>query len=169
MTTAFCSPHSHLAQRYSKGMSDYIERSNAHHEHAMKQQSERTKQVPGELSFVTHWENPQALRLSAHESELAQECLQLAQTCQAMFARSQMRQYQHTCYCKVRTQEKLLLAHTAPLSLREVSNIYAKKLRTNKPPNSCISAPPVLATCHASNAPGLSPIAMNKRQATTRE
>ena len=149
-----------VADKAKRGIGDYIERTQLHTTNAQNLQRQRTTQVSDDEGVLVQWNNPQDLRLCMHEHELAQECMELAQVCQAMFARAQMRHYQHSRYCEVRTQELPALSHALPaLSLREVSNIYANEKRTNYHSTGGAGAPPGLATCHASNAPGLVPVA----------
>jgi hypothetical protein len=149
------------------GIADYSRRMTLHQETADKLQVQATANTdePG----VTHWESPQALRMWAHEQELAQECLHAMFDCGAIRTRALMRQYAHNCYCKVRASVARVPALIA-LTLAQVADSFtALSLSHSSAPPGVKTAPNVLATCHASNAPGLSPIAMTYWQVTQLE
>lgn len=156
MATAFRTPSDLLADKYRAGVSDYAQRADTHTETAREIHAQHTTRVPGELSYMTKWENPQDLRLWAHEQELAQECLTLSNKCRWHWWVASNKAHQHTLYCQVRTQSARL-PHTPAVSLAQVASDHAclTRLReTHAPP--VRTRVPALATCHASNAPGLS-------------
>jgi hypothetical protein len=64
----------------------------------------------------------------------------------------------HEAYCKVRSLS-LRSFETVQLSLAQVAQVFtvAHSPASHAPPGQ-LSARSVLATCHASNAPGLSPV-----------
>jgi len=69
----------------------------------------------------------------------------------------------HVSFCKVRQVK------TVVLNLAQVSAQYVNTKRLQHEPPGLCSCSNVLATCHASNAPGLSLIAMNYWQVRPRE
>jgi hypothetical protein len=70
------------------------------------------------------------------------------------------KQRAHAAYCSARAKTHMTLA--------QVAQLFAPVARSTSAPPGQRSAPNVLATCHASNAPGLSPTAMTL-QVPTRE
>lgn len=152
----------------SAGIDDYIERMNAHQANAEQLRTQATKQDHETQSAMTYWESPQQLRLWAHENELAQECMQAMYECGAIRTRSMLRAFAHRCYCMVRKYADTV-SELVPRSLAEIVALFSDRVALGSAPPRRLSAPPVLATCHASNAPSLSPIAMNHWQVITRE
>jgi hypothetical protein len=64
----------------------------------------------------------------------------------------------HEAYCKVRSL-CLRSFETVQLSLAQVAQVFTLAISpTSHTPPGQLSARSVLATCHASNAPGLSPV-----------
>jgi hypothetical protein len=167
MSKAFPTSHIATERHYGAGIADYSRRMTLHQETADKLQVQATANTdePG----VTHWESHQALRMWAHEQELAQECMRAMFDCGAIRTRALMRQYAHNCYCKVRGSVARVPALIA-LTLAQVADSFtALSLSHSSAPPGVKTAPNVLATCHASNAPGLSPIAMTYWQVTRLE
>ena len=147
-----------LAGVYDRGRNDYLSRMTAHYANASAMHEARRERVPGELSYSTKWESPQALRAWAHEQELAQECWDAHTICQRRWSRAMFRAWQHRCLLAVRDanelREKKLWDRR---TLAQVASDHAGDNCThasNAPPGNLrdLSA---LATCHASNAPGL--------------
>jgi len=156
MSAAFQSPFTVQAQHARVGADDYLSRMNAHYERATELQQARTVGTMGNTH--TKWESPQALRQFGHEFELAQECQQAMFECSRMAQRAQMRHYQHACYCTVRKQKTdmaITKAFSVSLSLRALSSLLCSAKRSAHSPPLREIKPPVLSTCHASNAPGL--------------
>lgn len=153
-----------VAQVHDRGMTDYLRRANDHHETAQAMSEAAT--VRTDEGIVTAWENPQQLRLWAHEQELAQECWRLAQHCAATRSRALHSAYRHLCLVNARAGSRRRVQLSRSLTLAQVA---AEHHRTNRR-KLCIRnaadnhAPPILATCHASNAPGLT---TNSRRTAT--
>jgi len=144
MSKAFSNNHNATVRRLSAGIADYSERRLAIQE----------KPVQG----VVHYESLQALRESAGKLELAEAYWQAELDCGAMRTRAMWSAYRHNCYCKARevvARVPVIVAH----SLRQVSAQLIALARSVSPPG-LMTAPNILATCHASNAPGLPRIAM---------
>lgn len=157
MSSAFPTSHTATERRYGAGIADYSRRMDLHQQTADKLQMQ-AKENAGEPG-LTRWESPQQLRTWAHEQELAQECLQAMFTCGAIRTRALLRQYAHNCYCKARAKVARVPELVA-LTLAQVADSFtALSLTHSSAPPGLHTAPPVLATCHASNAPGLSPVA----------
>lgn len=156
------------AEKMSAGIDDYLERMNAHTANAEQLRTQATKHDPETQSAMTCWESPQQLRLWAHENELAQECMKAMYECGAIRTRSMLRAFAHRCYCLARKVTGIV-SELVARSLAEIVALFADHVALGSAPPMRLSAPPVLATCHASNAPSLSPIAMNHWQAVTRE
>jgi len=76
------------------------------------------------------------------------------------------KQRAHAAYCSART--KTHSADLLPVTLAQVAQLFAPVARSTSAPPGQSCALNVLATCHASNAPGLSPTAMTL-QVPTRE
>ena len=156
MSKAFSNNHNATVRRLSAGIDDYSERMNIHQETAKQLQLQATSNAdePG----VTCWESPQQLRECVHEQDLAQASLQAMFDCGAMRTLAMMSAYRHACWCKARevvARVPVIIAH----SLRQVSTQLTALARSVSPPG-LMTAPNILATCHASNAPGLPRIAM---------
>jgi hypothetical protein len=130
-----------------------------HHTNADTMRKEREQVTPEGVAVV--WENPQALRNACHQSELAEQTFRDMQLCLARRNRSLMKAYAHHAYCVARSVA-LHMIETLQLSLAQVAQVFTLALSpaSHAPPGQ-LSARSVLATCHASNAPGLSPVARN--------
>lgn len=137
-------------------MNDDMERGTAHHTNAKQARDIAT--VRTDNAVTMQWNSPQALRECSQEQELGDQCFQAMMVHGAVVNRANWSAYRHTCWVKARAvvvRVPVLIAQ----SLREVfAQLIA--LGSHAPPG-LITAPNVLATCHASNAPGLFPIAMN--------
>jgi hypothetical protein len=155
MSRQFPARYEVTAAHIGAGIDDYIKRMNTHQATADEVLAQAQTDEPG----VTCWASPQQLRTYSHEIELAQECMQAMFDCGAIRTRALMKAYAHACWCKVRA---VLVSNFDP-KLQTLAQVAASFTALSLPS----SAPPgknfalnVLATCHASNAPGLSPIAM---------
>ena len=144
MSKAFSNNHNATVRRLSAGIADYSERRLAI--------QEKPKQG------LVHYESLQALRESAGKLELVEAYWQAEMDCGAMQTRAMWSAYRHACYCKARAsvaRVPVIVAH----SLRQVSTQLTALARSVSPPG-LMTAPNILATCQASNAPGLPRIAM---------
>lgn len=145
-----------LAGVYDRGMTDYLSRMEQHY--ATADALRETRTVRSAEGVAVAWDSAAELRLWAHEQELAQAAWNASATCQRRWSRVMFRAYQHRCLLSIRD------AHTPRRrelcdrqSLAQVAADHADKNRdhaSNAPPGHLrdLSA---LATCHASNAPGL--------------
>jgi hypothetical protein len=130
-----------------------------HHATANTMSKEREQVTPE--GVLVAWESPQALRTWAHENELAEKSFSDMQSLFALRNRALMKAYAHHAYCVVRS----VISHSfdsVQLSLAQVAQVFTVALSpaSHAPPGQ-LSARSVLATCHASNAPGLSLVARN--------
>jgi len=161
MSRQFPARYEVTAAHIGAGIDDYIKRMNTHQATADEVLAQAQTDEPG----VTCWASPQQLRTYSHEIELAQECMQAMFDCGAIRTRALMKAYAHACWCKVRTSvarvRETLLAGSLTFRDRMAQVIT---LASSAPPGKSFALN-VLATCHASNAPGLSPVAMNYWQA----
>lgn len=168
MPGAFRCPSDLNAVKFRDGVGDYVERATAHTENARAIHEQRTTREHGEHSFVTTWENSKDLRLWAHEQELAQACLQASRDCHRYWWNASNKAHQHTLFCLARQANTRRAHDVLSLSLAQVASVHACHTRTRE-----THAPPgaprlsALATCHASNAPGLPDHALNLETAPT--
>ena len=166
MSKAFPSSHNFIARLATAGMDDYCKRGNTHQATAKQKHDDATVRTGNEV--VTHWGSPQALSEWSHEDELARTSFDLMLDCGAMLNRAQWSAYRHDCYCKARevvARVPVIVANT----LRQVSALFTIVADAMSSPPGQLTAPNVLATCQASNAPGLTPTAMNYWQVPPRE
>jgi len=161
MSRLFPSPTEVVARHLSVRVSALGDRMTEHHATADTMRKEREQVTPEGVSVV--WENPQALRTACHESELAEQTFRDMQSCFVLRNRALMKAYAHHSYCVVRSVA-LRMIETLQLSLAQVAQVFTVALSpaSHAPPGQ-LSARSVLATCHASNAPGLSPVARNRQ------
>lgn len=159
MSRLFPSSTEVVARHLSDRVSALGDRMTEHHANADTMRKEREQVTPEGVAVV--WENSQALRSACHESELAEETFRDMQSCFVLRNRALMKAYAHHSYCVVRSVA-LRMIETLQLSLAQVAQVFAVALSpaSHAPPGQ-LSARSVLATCHASNAPGLSPVARN--------
>lgn len=153
MRGAFRSRHDQVVRVLDAGVNDYLERMTAHYASADTMREQRTTRETGERYTHTSWD-ARDLRAWGHEMELAQECEQAMYECARGRYRAQMTAYAHTCLCRVRVVRPRPVVFT----LAQVAHLFAendRKRTTNAPPGQ-LRTRTVLATCHASNAPGLS-------------
>ena len=147
------------ANKLQAGSNDYIKRMDWHNAYAKQLSDDATVRTDNEV--MTCWESPQALRNWAHENELAEIAFQSFLQCTYMANKARMKAYQHGCYVKAcaLTLSDKKLDWRMPMTLAEVNARYVNtKRKQHDPPGLCLCSN-VLATCHASNAPGLFPIA----------
>lgn len=141
-----------------------LELMTTHLEQATRLHEQATVRVPGELSYMTHWESPEALRTWANEQHQADLHQQAMHHSAGVRVRALMRSYAHACLCRVRTTAQTV-ARSVPQSLAQVSAGFrpAGYALRHAPP--LVPVPDVLSTCHASNAPGLTGVATRHWQA----
>jgi hypothetical protein len=156
MSRQFPARYEVTATHMGAGIADYSQRMELHQATA----NELRAQAQTDEAGVTCWASPQQLRIVAHEQQLAQECMQAMFDCGAIRSRALMRQYAHNCWCKVRGSVARVPALIAMTLAQVADSFTALSLSHSSAPPGVKTAPNVLATCHASNAPGLSPIAM---------
>lgn len=156
------------ANRLQAGSADYLDRMNEYNARAKQLNDDATVRTDNEV--MTCWKSPQALRNWAHENDLAEMAFQSFQDCMHMANKARWKAYQHSCYVKAcaLTLSDMKTAPPVAMSLAEVNARYLEKQKQHDPPGLC-SCSNILATCHASNAPGLSPIAMTYWQVRLRE
>lgn len=151
MRGAFLSPGAITAQVLGRGADNYAQRMTMHHERGNALRKQRTR-ATGE-GVVMHFESAQELRATMHEYDMAQECEQAMYDCVRYRNRALMSAYRHTCLCRVRA----VRPRPVSMTLAQVSSHHADLdhgRTTNAPPGE-LHPRTVLATCHASNAPGL--------------
>jgi hypothetical protein len=147
------------ANKLQAGSNDYLMRMNEYNARAKELESAATVRTDNEV--MTCWESPQALRNWSHETELAEIAFQSFQDCIHMANKARWKAYQHSCYVKAcaLTLSDMKTASPVAMTLAEVNARYLNtKRKQHDPPGLCLCSN-VLATCHASNAPGLFPIA----------
>jgi hypothetical protein len=147
MSQAFTTSHQTTAQRMSADIDNYVKRINTHRATANTVEAQACKNADG----VTVW-NPQQLRRWAHEEELVESCMQSMLDCGSIRSRALMAQYRHACFCRVRAKVARITA-LIPQTLAQVANSFYVSPKEQNWPVWFISAPNVLATCHASNGP----------------
>lgn len=165
MSKAFPSRHNFIVRIATAGMDDYCKRGNSYQANARELHDKATVRTGNEI--VTHWGSPQALSEWSHEEQLAKASYDAMMDCGAMLNHAQWSAYRHNCYCKARASVARVPMIVAE-SLREVSTQLTALARSISPPG-LMTAPNILATCQASNAPGLTPNAMNYWQVPARE
>lgn len=136
------------ARRMHNGVCDYYDRA------AQFATEAKTKTPTADQDGITHW-TPRLLREVSHLHELENECYDAASVCMTQYQRATLRAYQRSqlvavCNTKTRTP-------VARFTLAEVAQLHTPKgqLAPDKsPPGSTATVSPI-ATCAASNAPGL--------------
>jgi len=130
------------AHLHTKGVADYLDR-------AAQFQHEAEQKTPSDNVFTA-----QSLREVSHLHELARECYDLAGACMSMAQRATMRAYQHrqlVAVCNTKTCTPVLRLTLAQVSARHLD---LTKADSNAPPGQLVTLSPI-ATCAASNAPGV--------------
>jgi len=158
MSRPFMSVFVSIADRKTVEIDNDLQRMNETQQQADALQ-EQTKTV-NENGAVSHWSSPQQLRTWAQTQQQADQLLQSALMRGAVRGRLLFRAYQHSAYCAVRAAVNALQG-TVKMSLSAVSALFTPPhpATDHDPPGSLLLSCSVLATCHASNAPGLSPVA----------
>jgi hypothetical protein len=131
------------AERAERASRDYTDR-------AAQFAHEREQKTPTDNVFTIH-----SLREVSHLRDLEQECYDAMFTCVAIMQRANMRAYQHrqlvaACNTKTRTP-------VARFTLAQVAAQHTTKKEltaSNPPPGELVTLSPI-ATCAASNAPGV--------------
>jgi len=159
MSRPFPSSSEITARHFSARVSALGNRMTEHHATANTMSKEREQVTPE--GVLVAWESPQALRTACHESELAEQSFRDMQLCFSLRNRALMKAYAHHAYCVARSVISRSF-ETVQLSLAQVAQVFTLALSpaSHAPPGQ-LSARCVLATCHASNAPGLSVVARN--------
>lgn len=145
-----------LAGVYDRGRNDYLSRMTRHHENASTMREART--VRSAEGVAVAWDSAAELRAWAHEQELAQVAWDAHTICQRRWSRAMFRAWQHRCLLEVRDANELREKKLCDRrTLAQVASDHAGDNcahASNAPPGNLrdLSA---LATCHASNAPGL--------------
>lgn len=139
------------------GIDNYVQRQERHTQNA------KDMQPAQDDDGMTMYENPQQLRTIMHEHELAAECMRAMFQCASIRNGAMKKDRAHRFYVLQRVAQ--LHADTVQrwfsLSLRQVCAMFATVASSTSAPPGHTPALNVLATCHASNAPGLTPNAMN--------
>lgn len=161
MSRPFPSSPEAVARHFSAQLSVHEKSMTEHHTNADTMRKEREEITPEGVS--TNWESAQALRTWSQEQDLAEQSFRAMQSSLALRNRALMKAYAHHAYCVVRTVA-LRTFETLQLSLAQVAQVFTVALSpaSHAPPGH-LYALNVLATCHASNAPGLSPVARNRQ------
>lgn len=152
MSGVFSCPADITARYLDSAVTDYLSRMNTHHENQRALADRAT--VTTETGPVTCWQSAGELRLWAHENELAELAQQSMYECARYRSRAMFRAYAHSCLCRVRVVRPRPVVFT----LAQVAHLFAgtdRERATSAPPGQ-LRTRTVLATCHASNAPGLS-------------
>jgi hypothetical protein len=159
MSRPFPSSSEITARHFSARVSALGNRMTEHHANADTMSKEREHRTPEGVSVA--WESPQALRTWSQEQELADQCFRAMQNTFALRNRALMKAYAHHAYCVVRSVISRSF-DSVQLSLAQVAQVFTVALSpaSHAPPGH-LYALNVLATCHASNAPGLSLVARN--------
>lgn len=161
MSRPFPSSPEVVARHFSARVTALGDRMTEHHATADTMRKEREEITPEGVTVA--WESPQALRTWSHENDLAEKSFSDMQSLFALRNRALMKAYAHHAYCVVRTVA-LRTFEILQLSLAQVAQVFTVALSpaSHAPPGH-LYALNVLATCHASNAPGLSPVARNRQ------
>ena len=156
MSRPFPSSSEITARHFSARVTALGNRMTEQHATANAMSKEREQITPEGVTIAS--ESPQALRTWAHETDLAEKSFSDMQSCLALRNRALMKAYAHHAYCVARSVISRSF-ETVQLSLAQVAQVFTLALSpaSHAPPGQ-LSARCVLATCHASNAPGLSPV-----------
>lgn len=118
--------------------------------------SEQAKNT-NENGVVFAWSSPQQLRTWSQAEQQAQHLFESALQRGAVRGRVLFRAYQHAAWCAVRSIA-YALRDTVRLTLSQVAALFTPlNVATDHDPPGLLLSCSVLATCQASNAPGLSP------------
>lgn len=141
------SRHEVAARIHGASMSAHLEAMTEAYDNARKLQEARTTRVPGELSFHTHWESPEALREMGSELDRAEAENAAHRAAHLRWYRAQMGCYSHTCYRAVRMTVARPV-YRERLSLRQVSALLAGSKREPDPPPTALAVLSNLVTVH---------------------
>ena len=130
------------------GVTDYVERSGVHHATA--------KTLGKTTGTETHYKSAQELRLAAHEYDLAQFCLELAQQCTVKMHRAMFSEYRRKCLVAEKNRRHnapgTLATNTAtPKCERSLAEVAALFSNWSAPPGT--TTPELLTSVQQSNAP----------------
>jgi hypothetical protein len=163
MSRAFPSQFVLLQRIYDAGSADYLNKQNTHSARADELTKQRTQKT--DQGVFTSWESPQQLRECSQQHELADEYHRLFMVSIYYRQRATLRAYAHALLCSVRNGKKLFL--TVLRMFQQLADLCSRSavafMRSNE------NAPPqfpgcsVLSLCHASNAPGVSRVAMTRQ------
>lgn len=145
MPGAYCTPFDFVARQYRAGVGDYAERATAHTARAR----DLAQQTTGRCT------TPSALRLVVHEHDKADQCLQASVTCNRHWNTARNMAHAHASLCKVRTTRTASSLVMVARTTAQVAGDYTPRSRETSAPPGALSDRAPLATCHASNAPGL--------------
>lgn len=151
----YTSSHAVTANRCNGGVSDYCKRMETHQRTADEMREQHTQRT--ETGVLTQWPDAQTLRQHGHELELAQHCFDAAQDCMKYAHKAQWKAAHHAALCAIKDHRPALIdtAQLQVLTLAEVAQRHAVTSRSgHAPPTQLHCHRSVLATCHASNAPG---------------
>lgn len=156
MSRPFVSVYASIADRKTVEIDNDLLRMNEAQQQA-DALSEQAKTV-NENGAVSVWSSPQQLRTWGEKQDTVELLFQSALRRGAVRGRLLFRAYQHSTWCAVRAVV-YALRDTVKMSLSQVSALFtpAHPATDHDPPGLLLSCS-VLATCHASNAPGLSPV-----------
>lgn len=158
MSRPFVSVYASIADRKTVEIDNDLLRMNEAQQQA-DTLSAQTKTVNENGAVSVLWSSPQQLRTWAEKQETVELLFQSALHRGAVRSRLLFRAYQHAAWCSVRSAV-YALQDTMKLSLSQVAALFTTTplVAAPDPPGLLLSCS-VLATCHASNAPGLSPVA----------
>ena len=154
-------PLSVTAQHFYAGGDDYLQRMNELHNTAQQQR----KQYETDQGVV--WPNAQTLRHYSHTLEISDNCFTAAKDCMKYAHRAQRKYSHHVALCKTKDTAPVSQCHTALLSLAEVAQQHSEhSYKEHEPPGRSFTRS-VLATCHASNAPGVFGLSHHKQESVS--
>jgi len=163
MTAAYRSPVAHLVGPLDRAVSDYLSRMSDAQQRAALVTAGQAHDDDG----LPMYGSVQALRLAAHENDIANECMTLAQSCAVARTRVQLRAYAHACWCRARASRSVQTVASPSLSLAQIAHLFADHRRSTHAPPGRVASRCVLSTCQASNAPGLVRHASQTERMTT--
>lgn len=159
--------HQSLTDALSVEIEQQLERMNTHQAQAdtLSQQAKTTS----ETGVISVWSSPEQLRTWSQAQQQAQQCFDSVLQRGAWRGRVMFRAYQHSAWCAVRAVVPGLL-DSVRLTLAQVARLFTpvNPAHDHDPPGLLLSCS-VLATCQASNAPGLSPVVRSHWQVRPRE
>lgn len=167
MTHQYPCVHQSLTDSLSRDMNRALQRMTAHRAQADTLLQQATQHT--ENGVVTAWASVQDLRTWSQADQESQQCLDRALQRGALRSRVMLRAYQHSAWCAVRAVSVGLL-DSVRLTLAQVARLFTpvNPAHDHDPPGLLLSCS-VLATCHASNAPGLSPVVRSHWQVRPKE